>query len=406
MGQGHTGRGVRIRGYREGDLEDLVRAHGVVGGDADHLRWYYLENPRVDLDLVCVAEVADRVRSTARIVPLEVYVDGNVVPVGGIATVATHAAYRRRGLAGVLARHALYELRGRGIRLSLLHPFAHAFYRRYGFELGTEGIEYILKPTDLPTSPEQERVRARVPADLPPMMALQDEQVASHPCCVRRSEEWWRLVLDLEGEKAADYGHRAAVYERGGRLEGYVLYRHSGRDEGRTPPRTLRVSEVVARSPRARRGLLSFLAAHDPRAFEIRHETSRAEPLHPYLRNSRVEARVEPGFMLRLVDVEGALGLVGREIEAPLCLEVADSVIAENAGAYTVVGVGQVVRGTESAERVRVDVRQLAQLYAGYLSAGELYRNGMLGASSETALRLLEGLFPRADPWLFPVDHF
>ena len=397
---------MRIREYREGDVEDLVRAHGAVGGEADHLRWYYLENPRVDLDLVYVAEVAGRARSTARIVPLEVYVDGNVVPVGGIATVATHPAYRRRGLAGVLTRHALHELRERGTHLSLLHPFAHAFYRSCGFELATEGIEYALKPTNRPTSPEQGRMRNYVPADLSPMMALQDEQVASHPCCVRRSEGWWRLALDLEGEKAADYGHQAAVYETDGRLEGYVLYKYAERGEDRAPRRTLRVSELVARSPQARRGLLSLLAAHDPRDFEIRHETSRAEPLHPYLGNSYVEAGVEPGFMLRLVDVEGALGLLGREIEAPLCLEVADDVIPENAGAYTILGAKQVVRGTESAERVRVDVRQLAQLYAGYLSAAELHRNGLLGASSETALRLLEGLFPRDNPWLFPIDHF
>lgn len=294
----------------------------------------------------------------------------------------------------------------RGIHLSLLHPFAQAFYRRYGFELATEGIEYALKPTDLPTHPGQEFVRARVPGDLSAMMDLQDEEAASHPCCVRRGEEWWRLALDLEGKKAADYGHLAAVYERGGRLEGYALYRYSDGDEDRTPPRTLRVSELVARNPRARRGLLSFLAAQHPRDIEIRHETSRAGPLHPYLGSPRVEARVRPGFMLRLVDVEGALGLLGREIEAPLCLEVADDVMAENAGAYTTVGRGQVVRGTESAERVRVDVRQLAQLCAGYLSVGELYRNGLIGAGSETALRLLECLFPRADPWIFPIDHF
>ncbi len=170
MRKGHTSRGVRIREYREGDLKDLVRSHGAVGGEADHLRWYYLENPRVDLDLVYVAEVAGRARSTARIVPLEVCVDGNVVPVGGIATVATHPAYRRRGLAGALTRHALYELRERGIHLSLLHPFAHAFYRRYGFELATEGIEYTLKPTDLPTSPEQECVRAGEASAVPSLV--------------------------------------------------------------------------------------------------------------------------------------------------------------------------------------------------------------------------------------------
>lgn len=57
-------------------------------------------------------------------------------------------------------RAALGGMRERGVHLSMLYPFAHAFYRRYGWELATEGISYRLKPTDLPTSSEQERVRA------------------------------------------------------------------------------------------------------------------------------------------------------------------------------------------------------------------------------------------------------
>lgn len=393
-----------IRVYREGDLGALLRAHQTLREGAAHQEWYYLENPRMDLGQVYVADTAGEVRSTARVVPLEVYVDGGVVPIGGIATVATHPAYRRRGLAGSLTRHILYELRERGVHLSLLHPFAHAFYRRYGFELATEGIEYTLKPTDLPTSSEQDHARAYTAEDLPEIMALQDEEVAVHPCCVRRSEEWWRLALDLEGKKAAGYGHWAAVFERGGRIEGYVLYCHRDSKDG-GPPRLLRVSELVAGCPEARRGLLSFLAAHDPLDFAIRYEAPRGEPLHPYLESSYVEARVEPGFMLRLVDVEGALGLLSRETESPLVLEVADDAIPENAGDYTVGG-GAVIRGAEAGERVSLDVRQLAQLYAGYLPVRELARYGLVHPTSSRALELLEALFPRADPWLFPIDHF
>ena len=101
---------------------------------------------------------------------------------------ATHAAYRRRGYAGDLMRTALAGMRERRVHLSMLHPFAHSFYRRYGWELATEAISYRLKPADLPTSAGQKRVRAYREGDLPPMMALLEGESSRHPLCVRRGE--------------------------------------------------------------------------------------------------------------------------------------------------------------------------------------------------------------------------
>ena len=164
------------------------------------------------------------------------------------------------------------------------------------------------------------------------------------------------------------------------------------------------MQELVAATPEARRGLVSFLGALAPDAFDIRHWTSREDPLHPYLRSSYVDAKIEPDQMLRLVDVEGALRLLDRE-GGPLVLEVADDVIPENAGEYTVGG-GEVARGAEAEDRVSLDVRQLAQLYAGYLPARQLARHGLIEAGSPGAIDLLEELFPTGDPWLFAPDHF
>ncbi|HEX5700592.1 MAG TPA: sterol carrier protein domain-containing protein, partial [Rubrobacter sp.] len=100
-----------------------------------------------------------------------------------------------------------------------------------------------------------------------------------------------------------------------------------------------------------------------------------------------------------------ALGYLARTPEAPLVLDVSDDVIPENAGEYTLAA-GEVVRGAEVAESVSLDVRQLAQLYAGYLPARDLARHGLVRASSPEALDLLGALFPPGDPWLFGPDHF
>lgn len=393
---------MEIRGYREGDLGAMARlaatafGFGVEGAE----RYFDPEkNPRLDVDLVYVVEEDGEARAGATVLPLEVFVDGHAVPMGGIAAVMTHPAYRRRGYAGDLMRAVLAAMRERGVHLSVLWPFAHAFYRAFGWELAAEAIAYTLKPTDLPTSPEQKRVRARRDGDLPRMMELFDREAAGHQICVRRTEDHWRRGPRVGEER------ETAVYERDGKVEGYLAYGISGWKEGRTPPRTMNVQELVATDKGAWEALVSFLAAQDPLVFEIKLFTPQRRPLHPYLASSYVDAKVEPDFMLRLVDVRGALGLLRRSTPEPLTLEVTDDVIPENTGLYTL-GDGEVVVGAEAGETVALDVRRLAQLYAGYLSAEDLHRNGCVRPSSPRALELLSASFPPADPWISSPDHF
>jgi predicted acetyltransferase len=369
------------------------------GAGAPHWEEFFdpNRNARLDPEQVHVIEEDGEVRASATVLPLESFVDGEPHPMGGISAVMVHPAYRRRGYAGELMLAVLRDMRERNVALSLLSPFAHAFYRVFGYELASEAIEYRLKPSDLSTSPEQSYLRDYREEDLPSLMALYEAEARRHALSVRRSEEHWK---SNEVRKDRDF----AVYERGGEVEGYILYKLSGWQE-QDPRRTLKVEELVAATTRATEALHSFMAGLDPLAYGIRHFTPRGEPLHPYLRSSYVDAKIEPDQMLRLVDLEGALGYLQRTPEAPLVLDVSDDVIPENAGEYTI-GDGKVIRGAEAAESVSLDVRRLAQLYAGYLPVRDLARHGLVEVSSPKALGLLETLFPVGDPWLAAPDHF
>ena len=391
---------MELRRYREGDMDALGRV-GMAAFGASISVWEKnfdpAQNPRLDLEQVHVIEEDGEVRASTTVFPLESFVEGEPRPMGGVHAVMAHPAYRRRGYAGELMRAALRDMRERDISLSLLSPFAHAFYRMFGYELATEAIKYMLKPADLPTSQEQSHLRAYREEDLSSLMPLYEAEAKRHTLSVLRSEEHWKKSL-------ADKDRDATVYERDGGIEGYVLYKNSGWQE-REPRRTLSVEELVAATPRAKEALLSFMAGLDPLVYGIEHFTPRGEPLHPYLRSSHVDAKIEPDQMLRLVDVESALEYLEREADAPLVLDVSDDVIPENAGEYTM-GDGRVVRGSEAGESVSLDVRQLAQLYAGYLPARDLARHGLVKASSPQALDLLEELFPLGDPCLYGLDHF
>jgi predicted acetyltransferase len=391
---------MELRRYREGDRDALTRV-GVAafGGSASDWEENFdpAQNARLDLEQIHVIEEDGEARASTTVLPLESFVDGEPRPMGGIHAVMVHPAYRRRGYAGELMRAVLRDMRERGVSLSLLSPFAHAFYRMFGYELATEAIEYRLKPADLPTSPEQAHLKAYREGDLSSLMALYTAEAKEHRLCVRRSEGHWKKSLSRKGTDVA-------VYERDGDIEGYIIYKISGWQD-RDPRRTISVEEMVVATQRARESLYSFMAGLDPLVYGIKLFTPRGEPLHPYLRSSHVEAKIDPDQMLRLVDVEDALGYLQRTPEAPLVLDISDDGIPENSGEYTI-GDGRIVRGAEAPESVSLDVRQLAQLYAGYLPASDLARHGLVRASSPEALDLLETLFPKGDPWLAGPDHF
>ena len=393
---------MELRRYREGDVDALARL-AVAAFDDTVSNWEEVFDPernaRLDLEQVHVIEEDGEARASATVLPLETFVKGEPRPMGGISAVMVHPAYRRRGYAGELMRAVLRDMRERNVALSLLSPFAHAFYRVFGYELASELIQYGLKPSDLSTSPEQGHLRDYREGDLSSLMEVYEAEARRHTLSVRRSRRRWEEIL-------AEKDNYVGVYQREGDVEGYIIYKISGWQE-QDPRRTLGVDEFVAATPRANEALLSFLAGFDPLVYVhgIKLSTSRGEPLHPYLQSSYVTASNDADQMMRLVDVETALGYLELASEEPLVLDVRDDVIAENQGEYTL-GHGRVVRGAEAEESISLDVRQLAQLYAGYLPARELARHDLVQPSSTDALDLLDSLFPVGDPRLYRPDRF
>ncbi|MBA2375226.1 MAG: GNAT family N-acetyltransferase [Rubrobacter sp.] len=388
---------MEVRKYEGRDIEPLSRAASLAfGGSAEEWKEYYDpdENPRISLDHVHVIEEDGEARAGATVLPLEAFVDGEAAPMGGVAAAFAHPAYRRRGYAGKLMRTLLSDMRGRGVHISMLWPFNHSFYRAHGYELAGESIRYEINPREFETSDEQRNVRAFRDGDMPGVVAVFEGRASRHQMCVRRGAKVWERIPERKEWSLV-------VHERDGGIEGYILFRMTDEDE----KRSVKVLNFVAATNEARAGLFSFLASYDPMDNLITYDVPSGSPLHPYLVSSHVEMNIETEFMLRLVDVEGALGHLRRESDSPLVLEVSDDGVPENEGEYTI-GSGKVFRGSGAKHRVRLDVRRLAQLYAGYLPARKLAEYGLIHPDSSEALELLERLFPVGDPWVYPTDHF
>ncbi len=106
---------MKLRGYREEDRGAVASlAAGALGGSVEGWQEHYTleKNPRLDSKQVYVIEEDGEIRAMTAVLSLEVFVDRVPAAMGGVADVATHSAYRRRGCAGELMRAALGGMRG------------------------------------------------------------------------------------------------------------------------------------------------------------------------------------------------------------------------------------------------------------------------------------------------------
>lgn len=89
-------------------------------------------------------EIKGRLAGKLHIIPLEVFIQGKLLTMGGISSVATWPEYSGKGIAGKLIKHSLTNLRNDHTMLAYLHPFNAGFYRRFGFEFAFDQIDYTI----------------------------------------------------------------------------------------------------------------------------------------------------------------------------------------------------------------------------------------------------------------------
>lgn len=137
---------------------------------------------------------------------------GEVLPLGGIGSVATAPDARKRGLASELLRRQAEHMRERGMPLGLLFTGRFEFYARLGWR-ARPLRQLALQRTE---ATRGEPGRAFVPDDLPQVMALYESCSAGLDGSVVRDEAYWRANLRYAGDR--DF----RVSGSGGRIDAYV----------------------------------------------------------------------------------------------------------------------------------------------------------------------------------------
>jgi predicted acetyltransferase len=333
--------------------------------------------------------------------PFELTVPGGTVRTAGVTVVGTYPTHRRRGVLRSMMRAQLDDVHERGEPLALLWASEETIYGRFGY-----GMASLVCEMTLPSG----HAAYAAPLELEGTVRLVERDEALRvfprvwnkvrrgiPGMLGRTETWWseRVLFDQPGEPPK----RLVLLERGGRPEGYAIYRHRTKWEKGVSDSDLEVGEVVALDGRPTAELWRYLLDIDWAA----RITARLLPVdHPLVQllatPRRMRLRIGDGLWARLVDVGEALTARTYATDGAVVFDVVDAFCPWNEGRWRLAD-GR-ARRSRSAAQLRCDVSALGAAYLGGFSFGELVRGGRVEELRRGAAARADAIFGRTRaPW-------
>ncbi len=324
------------------------------------------------------------------------FLGGRSVRNVGIASVAVDPTARGRGAAKTLMTSMLAELREEGVAVSTLYPTTFTLYGRAGYAVAGHRYRYRLPLAGVGRIvADGELRRLDRDADRKDIERLYRRLATYRNGWLDRDRFIWdRVYRDLGGEEIHGY----AVPGENGGLDGYVVYTQG---EPERYPYSIEVRDVQAANARAARRILALFADCRTLARDATWHGALDDHLLLHVPELGTEISVAETWMLRIVDIGAAFGERGYPpgLAARLDLEVEDDVLAGNRGRWTLRvdgGAGELARAEREAGpgTLRLDIRALASLYTGHLSARRLADLGLAegpAASLNEADRIFAG---------------
>ena len=324
---------------------------------------------------------------------------GQRIGMAGLSAVASPPEHRRKGYVARLMAESLDEYRDRGDVLTSLWPVEYPFYDRYGWGVANKTVQYEFAPEAVSFARDHgsgafRRLEFEDYERLEPALASDAE---GYELEIDRSELWWerRVFHSVRGDPYV-YG-----WEKDGEMRGYVVYRVADEDDGRR----LHAAEFVAADREARLNLLRFLANHDSQVDRVTvygpNDTTLVDAADD---PAEIKCEVEPGPMVRIVDVPAAFEALEypEANDAEFTVAVADSLADWNDRTFRVaVEDGRATcEPTDSDPDVTTDVATLSQVYVGYHSVEDAEVLGDLDVRNPAARETLAAMFPRRDVFL------
>jgi len=368
----------------------------------DAARPLFYRDPFFDLKLKRICLDAGVIVSCLTVVPCRLRVGTGIVPMAGIAGVATRPECRRRGYAGALLTDTIQKSSSElGFPISGLFPADPLYYARFGWTHASSASTWTIRRDALPTG-STDGVRPMAPshpADVAAIALLHDSVTRERTGACYRGTMRWRVIHEMMA------GRETFVVDVDGRVDGYV---HIETD---TERQVIVIHEMHASTKAAASALVAYLATLTDT--DTIQWTADAVDVDYFGLSDIATAAVDPDAMLRINDVRAALSAVHKDVYAAafdggrksLTLIIRDSINPANEVPVTIDAHG-VRPGADGTLAVATDISTLTRLFVGYNSATEARDGGSFYASDDRSLALAEKLFPKRDPQIPSLDKF
>ncbi|EOO34576.1 acetyltransferase [Bacillus cereus VD133] len=318
------------------------------------------------------------------LIPFHIYIGKEKYKMGGVAGVATYPEYRRSGYVKELLQHSLQTMKRDGYTVSMLHPFAVSFYRKYGWELCANLLVCHMTKSDLVRKKQVNGTVKRFNKENHPeeVEKLYETFAARFSGMLVRDKKWWLQAVydDLT---------LAIYYDENKTAAGYMLYKIENNK--------MTVEEFVPLHNEARNGLWNFICQHDSMIKDLEMTVSENEPLLYTLQEPRVKAEIKPYFMGRIVDVEQFFKqyeLNWNNVQQELILHITDSFAPWNNVSVRLANHEITIIKKETIDKgIRLDINALSTIVFGYKRPLQLNELELISGSEEE-IQAFENIVP------------
>lgn len=318
------------------------------------------------------------------LIPFHIYIGKEKFKMGGVAGVATYPEYRRSGYVKELLQHSLQTMKKDGYTVSMLHPFAVAFYRKYGWELCADLLVCHMTKIDLVMKKQVNGTVKRFNKENHPeeVEKLYETFAGRFSGMLVRGEKWWLQAVydDLT---------LAIYYDENKTAAGYMLYKIENNK--------MTVDEFVPLHNEARNGLWNYICQHDSMIKELEMTVSENEPLLYTLQEPRVKAEIKPYFMGRIVDVEKFFKqyeLNWNNAQQEVILHITDSFAPWNNVSVRLANHEITIMKEETIDKgIQLDINALSTIIFGYKRPLELNELELISGSEEE-IQAFENIVP------------
>lgn len=323
------------------------------------------------------------------LIPFHIYIGKEKFKMGGVAGVATYPEYRRSGYVKELLQHSLQTMKKDGYTVSMLHPFAVSFYRKYGWELCANLLVCHMTKSDLVMTQVNGTVKRFNKENHPEEVEKLYETFAERfSGMLVRNEKWWLQAVydDLT---------LAIYYDENKTAVGYMLYK--------IEKSKMTVEEFVPLHNEARNGLWNFICQHDSMIKELEMTVSENEQLLYTLQEPRVKTEIKPYFMGRIVDVEQFLKqyeLNWNNVQQEVILHITDSFAQWNNITVRLANHEITIIEEPMDKGIKLDINALSTILFGYRRPLELNELELISGSEEE-IRAFENVVPVRKPFIY-----